>query len=144
MVEVACSNHVAPTSKLKAFRGFLFLKGFDIKNKCVKLETQGCSPWVSLILLEPSDTLPSRHLAIHGDALTSNVLFESWRCSNLEHPCSSHGQRISATKATTQDVSSVECAWMALAFDLPPAPEGSLLAVHGYRDTRPSLASAWR
>jgi len=35
---------------------------------------------------------------------------------------------ISATKATTQDVSSVECAWMALAFDLPPAPEGLALA----------------
>ena len=30
-----------------------------------------CHPW-------HRDISPSRHLAIHGDALTSNVLFESW------------------------------------------------------------------
>ena len=46
---------------------------------------------------------PSRHLAILGDALISNVLFESWlqghltilgQRSNLKHPCLSHGQRV--------------------------------------------------
>ena len=34
------------------------------------------------------------------------------------------GQRISATKATTHDVSFVDCAMDGLAFDLPPVPEG--------------------
>jgi hypothetical protein len=27
----------------------------------------------------------------HGDALISNILVESWRCSNHKHPCLSHG-----------------------------------------------------
>ena len=36
----------------------------------------------------------SRHLAIHGGALTSNVLFESW----LQGHLAIHGQRIRATK----------------------------------------------
>ncbi|MDR3585339.1 MAG: hypothetical protein P4L59_08455 [Desulfosporosinus sp.] len=44
-----------------------------------------CHPW-------HRDISPSRHLAINGGVLTSVVLTESWRCSNLEHPCSSHGQ----------------------------------------------------
>jgi len=40
-----------------------------------------------------SNAMPSRCLTVHGGALISNVLFESWRIRHLARPVPAHVNR---------------------------------------------------